>query len=212
MRLTSPTLAVAASACFVVTSAGITWGDQTKVLWDRTESAYQPVSGTPNPKVLTALITNETLGVRAIAIQEKGDAPCRITVHTIGLPGSTARPDRATANTYQPGSVCDGNEQEARVKDNEVITAIQVCTNGKKTEQSRIKGLRVWGATVSSTGTLSISGTGRGDDLERLNCSDWSTRSSCPPGQIVTGLRGHATGVSFSGIAIQCSPVKTTKR
>ncbi|MCG8467844.1 MAG: hypothetical protein MJB57_06475 [Gemmatimonadetes bacterium] len=85
------------------------------------------------------------------------------------------------------------------------IVALQVCTNDRNDpEKRRIKGLRLWGATLNPNGTINRTGGVRHDELP--NCRDWATKRSC------LGDRRVAVGVivhwnadhAFSGIELRC--------
>ncbi len=133
---------------------------------------------------------------------EDADDPCKFRVYNRHLNlGGVQTPETSWCN----GS--PGNEKWAeRRSADEYITALQVCLTDKKdSTKNKIKGLRVWGRTLTS-GTL---GPENGPDEDsHTNCKKWSNKVSCGSSKIATKIKvyynpylwrsyGPATGISL---------------
>jgi hypothetical protein len=138
---------------------------------------------------------------------EDSDDPCKFRVYNrhINL-GGIQEPEK---------SWCDGspgNEKWAERRGaNEYITALQVCLTDKKdSTKNKVKGLRVWGRTLTA-GTL---GPENGPDEDKhTHCKQWSNKVSCGTGKIATKIKVYYNEYQWSshgfatGIALGCRDV-----
>jgi hypothetical protein len=99
-------------------------------------------------------------------------------------------------------SRCSADKKSAILPEGSFITGLQVCTNGKKTNDARVKGLRVWGARPDASAKLTHEATPA--SFERTNCADWGKRVDCPAGEIATGVSVVAIE-SIQRIALRCA-------
>lgn len=199
-------LTCAVACALAIAMGGSAYGHDAVYFWDSTGSTYKEISGTPNGKASPLDVQQHEVGIYSIAVREMRDEPCMITLHTNDLPGQTITPEPLSTALTTEGRFCSGTTREAKVSNNHFLTAIQVCTNGKESSQSRIKGIRVWGDLIGASGSLMGKESG---EFKLPNCSEWANKVSCDTNQIITGLKGYSGGSGFSGIAIECSPLRT---
>jgi hypothetical protein len=202
--LRSP-LMTAAVLTATLAIVGVAFAGSRRYVWDAKTNSYTGVSGAVNSGVSTIELTNDDNGVRSISITEKADHPCLIKVQPHPLPDAPSKPGVLQSNQLR--SLCDGQEKSVSVGAGNYATAIQVCTTGAKdSEDRRIKGIRLWGASVGADGKLTHNEAPA--EFELPNCAIWSAKSACGHGEIVTGIRGiyRKEGTSyFSGISLRCA-------
>ena len=86
-------------------------------------------------------------------------------------------------------------------------TAIQVCTNTKaKSDSERIKGIKLWGATINKNGSLAHNGSPQ--EFKQPNCAEWHTKVSCDSKSVITSVRTYYGDKGFSGIQVGCTAVQ----
>jgi hypothetical protein len=209
MTLRSFGRSIPAASAVLLLAAGASAAMVKYVVWQADSHSWTAISGNAynTPKELVA--TNEERALEAIAIGEEADHPCFMEAHFVPLPGSKLGTNDKEAKAETLYASCKPRQVKgALVGAGNFVTALQVCTNDKKeSTESRIKGLRLWGASVGSDGKLRQNLTP--GEYELPNCADWKTKVSCPEGTIATGLRGSDNGTggigSYQGIALRCS-------
>jgi hypothetical protein len=203
--------------------SGTALAASSSVKWSDKESHWTGVSGFTDGETEEAVIGAQgSYGERAVysfAVQESGDEPCQITMFARGLPQSKAGTGQqsifalgtshAAHDSYKKH--CNGATKTVRVGEDFFGTAIQVCTNDKS--NNRVKGLKLWGASVDANGKLTPNSTPT--EFALPNCSKWHTKVSCDTGEVITGVKGVAptkngSTEGFSGVSIRCSKVVTT--
>lgn len=204
-------LTLAAITTVALTTAGVAWAEGlTRYVWNATTSAYKPVSGVAGTDVSKVELSNTENGVTGMSITEKYDNPCLIKITPGGLPGFNNEPDAKTSRELR--GHCDGQEKSVTVGTGNYATAIQVCLSGATdSKDRRIKGVRLWGASVGADGKLTQNPTAASFELP--NCKTWASKESCGADQIVTGISasyGTVETGSYSGIAIRCSSLTTS--
>lgn len=99
--------------------------------------------------------------------------------------------------------------QDAILPTTHFVTAVQVCENNR-----RIKGMRLWGRRLDSSGVPT--GEPLLGEFKRTNCGakDWAEKVGCGDDLIALGLRANYYGnlpgseTSSSGITLLCGKVK----
>ena len=178
---------VVASSGKSVLDGGVTW---------------TAVSGDTGPETKVVGSSTDVRAAHGIRWWEHSDDPCKFRVYNRHINnGGIETPEKEWCG----GGT--GNEKWAERRGaDEYITALQVCTTDKKdSTKNKIKGIRVWGRTLSA-GTL---GPENGPDEDKhTNCKKWKSKVSCPSGQIATKIKvyynehawsshGPATGISL---------------
>lgn len=88
-----------------------------------------------------------------------------------------------------------------------VIAGVRVCMNRKRT---RVKGIRVYGASINNAGSVSRDSLYNGE-YRRSRCSSWEPARMCPNGQVATAVQFNYDRTSLVGIALQCQAVTTAQ-
>ena len=188
-------VALAASIPLFAQAAGLTWSSP---VLGQTPSG---LSGTGVP--FTAPTTNAVVG---FLMREKEDDPVLLEVSHAPLcpeigecPGGTSTARLRTT----PG--IDGNvtsQKWVAAGSRHFVTSLQVCASA---QSGKIKGLRIWSASVRPGGALSPAANPH--EFTRPNCqNNWSNRVSCSAGRVVVGVVAyHAVRKGFTGIKIQCA-------
>lgn len=99
---------------------------------------------------------------------------------------------------------CTGAKKEATLPDGAFVTGLQVCTNGKPGAESKLKGLRLWGARLDNAARFTA--VTEPAAFERTNCRHWEARVNCPAGTIATGVAVKHTA-SVQAMALTCATV-----
>ncbi|MEM1115436.1 MAG: hypothetical protein AAF845_12620 [Bacteroidota bacterium] len=168
-----------------------------------------------------------------ISIAEAGDNPCALrgrywrspsawswneTQSVVGCDNETGfRHSDEGYSRRMAGRQPDSNNPTA-------IRGLQVCTNDRSGRNLKLKGLRVFMATVNQDGSGQVTpDAGLTDAFERPNCRTWTPRVTCPSGQVGVGLkvyyhngqndRGRNAQTNpdrITGLALQCRAVSIT--
>lgn len=211
----SPTAAVAASPAPLPS-------------WDRT--VFRPTGGVTTTRVsgragvVELATTPQADFLVRFRGRERNDDPCQNQAeffHERALsPRVTTRiPQWKTDWTNRCGrglSASQNSEREAlpaggafRQQDGtlRVIAGVRVCMNRKRT---RVKGIRVYGASINSAGGVSRDSLYNGE-YRRSRCSSWESARMCPNGQVATAAQFNYDRTSLVGIALQCQAVTTVQ-
>ncbi len=163
---------------------------------------WSAVSGDTGAKSETIGSDTDVRAAYSVRWWEDADDPCKFRVYNRHINRGGIKTPEASWCGRSPG-----NEKWAeRRSEDEYITALQVCLTDKKdSTKNKIKGLRVWGRTLSA-GTL---GPENGPDEDKhTHCKKWSKKVSCGSGEIATQIKvyyndytrtkgGFATGISL---------------
>lgn len=150
-----------------------------------------------------------TLGLRDMFFMEKFDNPKTIEADGRTLRSVDASSPTGDRKTLEVDGGASSSTQVIDVGDTAYITAIQVCTNDKKDSfDNKLKGLKAWGATIRTDGTLQANPTAQ--KFERPNCEKWRTKVECPAGKVATGVRAYwqFPGRGFAGMSLRCTKPK----
>lgn len=146
-----------------------------------------------------------------IEMGEKSDKPCMIRMfwswHTGHNDSDVFESCSGSATSRSKRRV--GASSVPQGSPRAAIRGLQVCSNNRNGSQYRVKGLRVWMATVTETGDGVVTNGGR-EEFERANCRRWETRRMCPAGEVVVSLDVHyqqnANGPEeITGLAPRCA-------
>lgn len=161
-----------------------------------TFTARSGVAGSSTTEIGAASDVN---AVSAIAVAERWDNPCwlRTTKAEINNNNTSLSADFDQCTTTGPS-------QSAGWLNNAGIYAygLAVCTHAGS---DRLKGVMLFGGTISSSGVLNPLGIL--SDFERTNCNTWHNAVFCPAGQVATKVRVHHTGSTISGLSLGCRTV-----
>lgn len=140
--------------------------------------------------------------MRGLTSWEDGwDDACSIAIVPGYLDPARSSHVDAVSRSFTSGA-CGGSKQEATLPDGAFVTGLQICTNGKDGSDSRMKGMRVWGARLDASANLSS--IADPVSFERPNCKRWENRVSCPTGTIATSVSVMATD-SIQTMALTCN-------
>ena len=157
--------------------------------------------------------TDGSRGITAITWYEDGDEPCKLVLDTkdfntrdINNPQVVLK-DVYTHTGKQPCS-SPGNRKAVRLAGTDNwIYKIQTCTTDKRnTSNNKLKGIRIWAATVNQRSPLSVSRGSSFQEAKHTHCSKWRTAVACPQGKIASRLRVHHNGSKTKaiGLALEC--------
>lgn len=140
---------------------------------------------------------------------EVGDKPCFIRAHWWRFNSDNTPQELATTFDICSSHV-DGDRSilyaDAR-QTKTGVRAIQVCNNSSNNH--RLKGAKIFGATLDQNGNGSVVSTGDSRSFERTNCSPpWKTTRTCPAGQVAVGLLIEHTSEEITGLGLRCAPIE----
>ncbi len=157
-------------------------------------------------------------GLTAIEWYEDGDEPCKLILDTKDFNTQDInRPQIVLEDVYthvgkQPCS-SPGNKKDVRLAGSDNwIYKIQACTTDKRdTSDNKLKGIRIWPATVNSRSPLAVSRGSSAVEDKHTHCDKWHTAASCPVGKIGSRLLVHhnASKTKIMGLALECRTLAT---
>lgn len=203
MRRGSKLLFVAVAAVF---STGLVQAS-TSFVQDEASHEWTSVSGySGSTKVIFA--KDRQLGLHALSFREKADDPIEISAFQASLLSGRAQ-GAGEAGTVMLRGGSSQSTAFVPLGEGNFITAVQVCTNNAKDSlDAKIKGARIWGASLLSDGKLQANVTPA--KFERTNCSAWKSKVNCASGKVATGLRAHYASEArgFAGLSLRCTTPK----
>ncbi len=169
--------------------------------------SWTAVSGDTGAKSRIVGSSTDVRAAYSIRWYEDADDPCKFRVYNrhLNLDGV-----KTPETSWCGGS--PGNEKWAERRGaNEYITALQVCLTDKKdSTKNKVKGLRVWGKTLTAGNLGPENGP---DEAKHTNCKKWSSKVSCPSGKIATKIKVHYNEYQWTthgfatGISLGCRDV-----
>lgn len=199
----------AASSVILATATPAAAGDSGKSELEG-PITFSAVSGDTAAWVWTPYETTSYQAANAVTWWEERNDPCGWKVLTRHL-NKKDDPD-GTRKLLDGTCQKTGRDDERTIArpSLEAITSIEVCTNGKDTGKRKIKGLRIWGRTVSA-GKVADNEAGPAE-ITRANCNSWAAKKvSCPQGQVAVGLKIYHEDDAATGIALACRKVVSKK-
>lgn len=161
-----------------------------------TFTARSGVAGASTAEIGAASDVN---AVSHISVAERWDSPCwlRVGKAEINNNNTSISADFDQCTTTGPS-------QSAGWLNNAGIYAygLAVCTHAGS---DRLKGVMLFGGTISSSGVLNPLGII--SDFERTNCNTWHNAVFCPAGQVAAKVRVHHTSGTISGLSLGCREV-----
>ena len=156
-------------------------------------------------------------GLTAIEWWEDSDEPCKIRLDSVHVnTGDVNQPELALTGVQprlgsQPCSSPGNRKRVGFAGTANWIHKVQVCTTDKKDSSGdKLKGIRIWAATVNSRSPLSISYGSTAQEDKHTNCETWRSAVACPSGKIGSRLRVHHDGAETEvmGLALECRTLK----
>jgi hypothetical protein len=157
-------------------------------------------------------------GLTAIEWYEDSDEPCKLILDTKDFNTQDInRPQVLLEDVYthagkQPCS-SPGNKKDVRLAGSDNwIYKIQACTTDKRdTSDNKLKGIRIWPATVNSRSPLAVSRGSSAVEDKHTHCDKWHATASCPVGKIASRLLVHhdASKTKIMGLALECRTLAT---
>ncbi len=152
-------------------------------------------------------------GIRGFTFYEKSDDPCAIDLLMRKLCSRNCEQKETQRIEFEHEGVgfppFKVDMWTVKASEDRFVTSVQVCFNGKDdATKMKIKGLRVWEASIDETGKLTYYEKEREEQLN--NCTDWKNKVSCPDGKVAVGARAYyATAkTGFAGLALYCAAPK----
>lgn len=128
--------------------------------------------------VIDEVRTDPGSDLRGMIILEKADRPCVVQVYgnLIGIDKYEGRIEKCKGGGPKTG------KGQVFIYGSSFVTGLKVCLSNS----DRVKGWTIYGASQTSSGTLS-------DSFKRTNCPDdgWQARVDCPAGTKAIGVRAH---------------------
>ncbi|GAB5533874.1 MAG: hypothetical protein Rubg2KO_01230 [Rubricoccaceae bacterium] len=202
--------------------------------------------GTSNGMVLSEHVQtndwNPTHGILSqLSLAEAGDNPCAIRGTYWQAPSSTVEDGERTLD-FSRGETnyavsCDNQTgfrhsnagysrrsagRSPSSLNPTAIRGLQVCHNDRDGRNYKLKGLRVFMATINQDGNGEVSpDPGLTSTFERNHCREWSREVTCPSGQVAVGVKVYyhdgrnnrgRNAISnpdrITGLALQCRRVR----
>jgi hypothetical protein len=149
--------------------------------------------------------------VYAILSSERNNDPCYVAIGTENVNNETSDSAPLIDHCGDGGPTssilhADYLDTNAGGSDDHIfIKGVEVCMNA---DDDKVKGIRVVGTKLTSTGSLISMGAITDD---RTNCDRWAGLVSCPVGQVATAVDAHfAAGAEpkeLVGLALRCRAV-----
>lgn len=160
------------------------------------------------------------VGITGVTWFEDKDKPCNLKLEIDALNAEVRRDAHLPLwvnRKYGEGErdakdLCQGspgNEKTATLLAGQFLRGIAVCTTDKKdSDKDRIKGLRLFGATIDAAGRVTAA-EGSPREVRHTNCARWHPPVKCAAGQIAIGLRIHHSDGAYTGLGLKCRAVET---
>lgn len=201
--------AVVVASVVLLAFASVAWAAVTFFMTGG--GTWTAVSGLEHVYSSTYAPNSSRSGVSGFTFWEFGDDPMAIQILTTKLCTDNCK----ATDTHQIATEDDfkilsyAQTWTVKADTDHYITAVQVCLNNTDDAAKRkIKGLKVWGARIDSSGKLQYDKEANSHELP--NCYGWSSIVSCPDGKVATGIRAHWVSgkAGFAGIALYCAGLK----
>ena len=174
---------------------------------------HRPISGEPGSTNESGT-TDPGFALRSIAWGESNDNPrfvraeARKLCHGSCTGGTRHLSYLSLANHPEWANQLD---KTVSVGAGRYITAIQVCMSPHSNRSDRkVKGIRLWGATISPNGDVQRQPEVREQRRFRCRANGWSERRSCMGNRVAVGLLVHRNGSrGMTGVALQCARVES---
>ncbi len=200
-------LGIATALLGLVVFAGLAWAAGSAFMTGG--GVWTEVSGIDHVFTRDYAPNSSKEGLHGFTVTESADDPYSVELHMLKLcsqdcprrESNHLRFDHPGALTFQDWTV--------KADEDRFVTAVQVCFNGKEDPtKKKIKGLRVWGASIDPEGKLLYESKYHEKQLN--NCTEWRNKVSCPDGKVATGARAHFVSdrTGFSGLALWCAAPK----
>lgn len=141
-----------------------------------------------------------------LEMDETGDKPCFIRAHWWRFTTDDV-PQELTTDFNICGKAVDGDKSAlfSNPRDTKTgVRAIQVCNNGDNNH--RLKGVKIFGATVDQSQSGKVVPSGATDSFERTNCKHpWKAVRECASGKIAVGLLVEHTDDEVTGLGLRCA-------
>ncbi|HMH53981.1 MAG TPA: hypothetical protein VK548_27355 [Candidatus Acidoferrum sp.] len=180
------------------------------------DATFTPVSGYAGAtKILGP--TGGFRGLTAIEWWEDSDEPCKIRLDSVNVNTGDVNQPELVLNGIQPrlgSQPCSSPGNRKRVAFAGAanwIHKVQVCTTDKKdSSEDKLKGIRIWPATVNDRSPLSISYGSTAQEDKHTHCEKWRSEVACPQGKIGARLRVHHDGAETKviGLALECRTLR----
>jgi hypothetical protein len=156
-------------------------------------------------------------GITSVLLEEAGDKPCRIALWGGALDGDKGPDGRKLAEASLDGCNTGGRidilHPSLKQYPDRFLAAVDVC-NSQNRNNDRIKGLRLRGAQLRTTGVHTLEETAAdfqpncGVSTGWAECQGWNGGQQIN-GTIAVGLVMHHDGKAFTGIQLVCQYVYT---
>ena len=187
--------------------SSISWADRPN--FKTNDGVWTHVSGVKHVHKLHYAPEKSKCGLSGFTLYETADIPYKLYMRRHRLCYRNCTPCEGADIAVRKGAIgltVPNPKLTVDVKPDHIITAVQVCLNGKKdASKKRIKGLRVWSARFASNGSLKRNSTPVEKTLP--NCKSWQAKVSCPAGQVAIGARGYYVDQKrgFAGMSLKCA-------
>ncbi len=161
---------------------------------------YTATSGFEGTSITAIGAASSEHAVSFLSAGERNNRPCELGVYKADINGAddSIFAEWDTCNTTSPNKHIGWS-----TGDGIFVRGIRACTNNSSNH--RLKGIQIFGATISSTGV--VTPVGDMDWYTRPNCQTWHPAVYCPAGQIATKVRVHRTGDEINGLSLACRDV-----
>ncbi len=174
---------------------------------DTSSESWSGVSGQQAAHQHTVLTNGDYFALRALKFYDYDSRACLIEIGQASMNGGTLG-EAGKLKACEPKSAEAWKNLD--VGSNVFITSIEVCTQKLEDGSSRIRGVRVQGASIQPDGKLKPSKAKT--SISFAGCKTWQPRKSCPKGAVATGIRASyddpANG--YTGLELRCHKPKQT--
>ncbi len=162
---------------------------------------------------LTLGAADGSRGLARITWYEQGDDPCKLVLNNKDLnTRAVTQPQIVLKGTYtnlgKAPCSSPGNRKDVLLSGTDNwIYKVQACTTDKRdTGDNKLKGIRIWAATVNRRSPLSVSRGSSYQEDKHVHCAKWHPAVACLNGKIASRLRVHYDGAKsrIIGLALEC--------
>jgi len=154
-------------------------------------------------------------GIYKIKWEELSDKPCWMELTPMALNSEMESGLNDPRGPFDKHiNLCSNKNKHGNDKSLSVpgyVKAIAACTTDKKdSAKNRLKGIKLWGATLSKQSPLVVDVPGSPAKVEHTHCKKWHGKVSCPAGYIASGLKiyTHYQEDYFRGLGLKCRKVE----
>lgn len=145
--------------------------------------------------------------LKGITVQTVNDLACKVGLKMYGGNGQTTWLNQTGFESCAVAAATGSPSTESveLASDEQVVHAVQVCT--RKTNDSRrngLAGVRIWGSRIEMGSAMH-----RPQQFQAVtgDCDQWHDKLECPAGEVVSALRGHHNGTTYTGLSVSCVKV-----